>query len=87
VEDALFREASEELGISCFKPVAVKKYVFESSVEKEFVNIFKTIYDGAVSPSRELDGGRFWRIEEIEENLGKGVFTPNFESEFKKYIK
>ena len=35
-------------------------------------------------PSDELDGGRFWTIEEIEENLGKGIFTPNFEGELKK---
>ena len=32
----------------------------------------------------ELDGGRFWKIEEIKENLGKGIFTPNFEEELKK---
>ena len=32
----------------------------------------------------ESDGGRFWTIEEIEENLGKGIFTPNFEGELKK---
>lgn len=40
------------------------------------------IYNGEISPSNELDGGRFWSIEEIKNNLGKGVFTPNFESEF-----
>lgn len=37
--------------------------------------------DGEVVPSDELDGGRFWSRDEIFENLGKGVFTPNFEGE------
>ena len=36
---------------------------------------------GEVVPSDELDGGRFWSRDEIFENLGKGVFTPNFEGE------
>ncbi|MEG0454272.1 MAG: NTP pyrophosphohydrolase, partial [Bacteroides sp.] len=43
-----------------------------------------TVYDGPLCPSDELDGGRFWNIEEIKANLGKGVFTPNFETELKR---
>ncbi|KAA3951627.1 NTP pyrophosphohydrolase, partial [Bacteroides ovatus] len=35
-------------------------------------------------PCDVLDGGRFWKIEEIKENLGKVIFTPNFEEELKK---
>lgn len=46
----------------------------------------KTIYDGEILPSDELDGGRFWTIEEIKENLGKGIFTPNFEGEIDKVL-
>ena len=30
----------------------------------------------------EVDEGRWWPVEEIDSNLGKGIFTPNFESEF-----
>ena len=33
--------------------------------------------------SGELDGGRFWSPQEIRENLGEGIFTPNFEGEVK----
>lgn len=39
---------------------------------------------GTVTPSEELDGGRFWSLEEIRSNLGKEIFTPNFENEFRK---
>ena len=84
VEDALKREVREELGITDFTPERLTQYVFESTREKELVFAYKTIYDGDITPSEELDGGRFWAIEEIKENLGKGVFTPNLESELNR---
>ena len=31
---------------------------------------------------KEISFGRFWKIKEIKANLGKGIFTPNFEQEF-----
>ena len=84
VEIALKREAQEELGISDFKPEILAHYIFESERERELVFAHKTIYDGVINPSEELDGGRFWSIDEIREHLGKGVFTPNFESELQR---
>lgn len=84
VEIALKREVKEELGIEDFTPESMTHYVFESDREKELVFAHKTVYDGEIKPSDELDGGRFWTKEDIETNLGKGVFTPNFESEYKK---
>ena len=86
-EEALHREVGEELGISDFEPVAMGMYVFEGLRERELVYVNKTTYDGAVNPSKEeLDGGRFWTIEEIKEAIGKGVLTPNFESEFQRFF-
>ena len=84
VEMALKREVREELGIEDFNPELLTHYVFESSREKELVFAHKTVYDGDINPSEELDGGRFWSIEEIKANMGKEVLTPNFESEFKR---
>lgn len=84
VEIALKREAQEELGINDFKPEILAHYIFESERERELVFAHKTIYDGVINPSEELDGGRFWSIDEIREHLGKGVFTPNFESELQR---
>lgn len=86
VEMALKREVREELGITDFTPETVTHYVFKSAREKELVFVHKTIYDGEILPSDELDGGRFWTIEEIKENLGKGIFTPNFEGEIDKVL-
>ena len=70
--------------ITDFTPELLTSYVFESSREKELVFVHKTVYEEEIHPSDELDGGRFWKIEEIKENLGKGIFTPNFEEELKK---
>ena len=86
VEQALRREVREELGITDFIPQPVTHYVFESARERELVFTFKTTYDGPVIPSDELDGGRFWPVEEIRANMGKDIFTPNFEGEAAKVI-
>ena len=81
--EALYREASEELGFSEFNPVHIITYVFESEIEKELVNVFAAIGNFSLHPDRdEVEDGRFWELREIEENFGKSVFTPNFEQEF-----
>ena len=86
-EEALQREVREELGITDFTPEFIGKYVFESQRERELVYVHRTTYEGEIRPSQdELDGGRFWSIEEIREVMGQGVLTPNFESEFKRFF-
>lgn len=83
VWEALQREVYEELNIETFEPVFAFRYVFQSEVEKELVNSFFTYYSDAIEPNpAEITEGRFWSLKEIRENIGKAVFTPNFESEF-----
>lgn len=86
VEIALKREVQEELNITGFVPERLTNYVFESARERELVFVYKTVYDGEIRPSDELDDGRFWTMQEIKTNMGKGVFTPNFEGEIEKVI-
>jgi isopentenyldiphosphate isomerase len=82
IEEALRREAREELGMTDFTPVFIARYVFESDVEKELVHIFHTFYNGPVIPDKdELAGGRFWSLAEIQAHIGQHIFTPNFENE------
>ena len=87
VEEALLRETREELGLTGITTTFLLQYVFESEREKELVHVFRATYDGEVRPSDELDGGRFWTMDELNEAFGKGVFTPNFEQEFQKIAK
>lgn len=86
-EEALRREVREELGIEAFKPEPLGKYVFESQRERELVYVHKTVYDGPVRPSaEELDGGRFWTLQELRQAIGRQILTPNFESEFQRFF-
>lgn len=86
-EEALCREVREELGMTDFTPSFIGKYVFESQRECELVYVHRTTYDGKIQPStEELDGGRFWTMQEIREAMGQGVLTPNFESEFQRFF-
>ena len=86
-EEALRREVREELGITDFTPVFLGKYVFDSRAERELVYVNRATYEGAIQPSKEeLDGGRFWSMQEIREAMGQGVLTPNFESEFQRFF-
>jgi len=88
IEEALRREVSEELGVSDLRGVEfMGKYVFESKRERELVYVHKLVYDGEVRPSAdELNGGRFFALEEIADRMGKEFFTPNFESEYRRFF-
>lgn len=83
IEEALAREVREELGITQFTPHPAITYIFESAREREMVHAYYTCYEGPITIDPvEIDAGRYWPIAEIHQNLGKGVFTPNFEQEF-----
>lgn len=87
IEDALFREVGEEIGLKNFEPQFINKYVWESSREKELVFSFVSVSDNLpVINKNEIDEGKFWVIDEVRRNIGKEIFTPNFEHEFKILI-
>lgn len=88
LEDALAREVKEETGLKDINPRFLYKYVWESSREKELVFSFLTVTDQIPVIDRvEIDEGRFWTIDEIRNNIGKTIFTPNFEHEFSNLLK
>ena len=87
VTDALYREASEELGMKNFIPVFAGRYLWKSSFERELVNSFTTTTDEIpVINHDEIEEGKFWPLQEINENIGKNIFTPNFVHEYKMLI-
>lgn len=87
IEEALHREVREELGITVFEPIHNFTYLFQSSVEREMVYSYRTIYEGdIVIDPEEIDEGRYWDIDEVMAHMGKGVFTPNFEDEFQRLL-
>ena len=83
LKDSLHREAWEEIGLKNFNAKFQKKYVWESPVEKELVYVFVTHdYQSIHLHSDEVEEGKFWAKKQILDNIGKEIFTPNFENEF-----
>ena len=88
VHEALFREVREELGIIEFEPQFITRYKFVSKQETELVHVHTTVYDGEISPDpREISEGKFWKMDDITDQIGKEIFTPNFEQEFINIIR
>lgn len=87
-EQAAIREAREEIGIENIQPHYITKYIIETDVERELTYCFFVVYYGQFSiDNGEVVDGRFWTIEEIRSQLGKDVFTYNFELDFKNFLK
>ena len=83
IMEALFRESSEELGLVEFNPIHIETYEFESEVEREMVNVFAAVGSYELHPDpEEVAEGRWWDVADIDAAMGKGILTPNFESEY-----
>ncbi|PIF02030.1 MAG: NUDIX hydrolase [Draconibacterium sp.] len=83
LEQALQREAYEEIGLTGFSAKLLKTYQWKSDVETELVYLFVTFdHKNYHISSDEVEEARFWTKNQIEKNIEKGIFTPNFEMEF-----
>ena len=88
VKSALQREAYEEIGLQTFSAKPLGAYLFESEIEKELVYSFVSYdFQNIHLHSDEVKEGRFWSQKQIEQKLGKGIFTPNFEFEYLQHLK
>ena len=84
-EDAVAREAREELGIAIEFPhlVLLDEYVYESDVEKEFVHSYAYVYDGPITfQESEIDEVGFFDFDEVNDLIADDRATPNFVREF-----
>ena len=82
-EDAVVREAEEELGIKIEKPDFLFKYIHENSNETEVAMLYTAIYNGPFQIDQdEVVDGRFFSVSEIRQRLKTGFFTDSFEHEF-----
>src|SRR5690554_719597 len=83
LQQALVKEACEEIGLKGFNSKLLHVYKWESEVETELVYLFVT-YDAKNFSvvSDEVAEVKFWSRAEITKSLGQEVFTPNFEYEF-----
>ena len=82
-EEALYREAAEELGLTAFNPVFLETNIWETERDREFVFIFASVGHPDLHPENdEVTEGRWWTQEELTAAIGKDLLTPNFEAEY-----
>jgi len=88
IHEALRREMEEELGITTCDTRFLYTYVHSNPYESELVYTHSCVYSGEITfNTDEIDEVRFWSMDEIAQNMGKGIFSDNFEHEFKTYMK
>lgn len=84
-EEALYREAAEELGLHAFNAHPLESYVYETARERELIFVYGLIGHPDLNPDNaEVSEGRWWTPEELEEAWDKGMLTPNFQTEFRR---
>jgi len=87
VLDAAVREMKEELDIVLSDLQFLYSYLFRNHRESELVFTFSCVYEGAIHfNSEEIDEVRFWHMQSIKEQTGKGIFSSYFEQEFTHYL-
>ena len=88
IEDAMKKLVGPAISKSDIKPRLLIRYPFEN----DKVNSFVSLYIMSVRTEEQYtayikrEEGKLWTRKQIEENLGKGVFSEYFEKEF-PYIK
>ena len=84
LQDAVVREAREELGLH-IDPEDCRflfQYVWQSSRERELVTAFALTSEVTPQPDHdEVDEGRYFTIEELESLRGQGFYTEQFEQQ------
>jgi isopentenyldiphosphate isomerase len=84
-EQALQREAKEELGIDAGQARFLYSYLMCNTYESEYVYTYLIYWDKKFSINDyEISEARFFSRRQIEKKLGISFFTPNFEEEFKR---
>ncbi len=85
---ALRRELAEEIGLRT-ESVQLRflyRYLNRSDIETELVHTYTCCSNGPFERQQsEIDELRFWSRTAIAAALGTGVFTPNFEDEYRRF--
>lgn len=88
IDTALLKEAWQEikLRLEGEKALFLGRYQWETEIEHEMVYSFMLHTEKELfARNDEIDDLRLWSFEEIEQKIGKGLFTPNFEYEYSLY--
>ena len=84
IETALRREAFEEIGLENFSAKPLGSYRWDTEIESELIYYFLSYdFQKIRLHSDEVIEGKFWSPAQIEKQFGQGVFTSNFEFEYR----
>lgn len=87
LEEAVKREMEEELGITECRLTFLYSYIHSNDYESELVYTYSCHYDGTITfQEDEIDEVRPWSLKEIEQSIGKGILSDNFEHEIRTYL-
>jgi len=87
ISGALNREMQEELGITASEPEFLYTYIHSNPYETELVQTYSYVNSEEIRFNKdEIDEVRPWIMNDIVENLGKGIFSDNFEHEINIYM-
>ncbi|MCG8570946.1 MAG: NUDIX domain-containing protein [Spirochaetes bacterium] len=89
VEQAVLREAEEELGIQIdlTKLIFLGTYTYQSELEREWIHSFIYYYDGMICfQEEEIEEVRFFTHSEIIKLMEKKETTPNFVKEYHLFL-
>jgi isopentenyl-diphosphate delta-isomerase type 1 len=82
-DQAVLREAREELGISAEGARPLFSFLYHAGdFETEYAFCYALSHEGRITPDPgEIAEGRFFTWKEIQDRVGSGVLTPMFEHE------
>lgn len=87
IEEAIKNATKEEIKTDSIPTRFILKYVFENECTKRLVFLYVSV----IKTEKEfnnlsLQDGKLWTTNQIEENIGSGIFSETFELEF-DYLK
>lgn len=87
IQEAMYREMEEELGIRPHNLQFAYQYIHSNDFESELVYTYTCGYLGQVQYNpEEIEAVKPWDTKEIQHYLGTGVLSDNFEEEFQRYL-
>jgi len=83
IEQCTERTAEEHYGLKDFKYMYLSNYMHETLNEQHYAFMFVSCQREEVNPNLTfIENTKWWTLNQIEENLEKGIFTENFRTEF-----
>lgn len=88
IEDAVLREAKEELNLTGFNFFPLDQNMFYGETTTAMIFVFGAVTDNAIKPNlKETDGGSFFDLLSVKSIVGKENLSAGFLKEFPLLIK